>query len=220
MIDLVGEHNHRAPYFESEARLEAAAGNIAEQGWTLIPDFLQPSIVAGLRKAAAARRAAGGFRPAAIGRASGIAIEPDVRSDQLSWIEPDERAGAINAYLLAMEGLRQAVNQRLYLGLLTLEAQFSIYPPDAYYRRHLDRFRDSNERLLSCVSYLNENWTRDCGGQLRLYLPTNEGAERTFEIWPETGLLVAFLSDRIPHEVLPTKRDRLSIASWFRGRPR
>lgn len=216
--------HHAAPepptLIEPEHRLAAAAEEIAVRGWTQIPAFLGREGVEGLRLEAAARREAGRFRPAAIGRASSLAIQPDVRSDLLSWIEPDDPAAAVNTYLLAMEDLRRTMNRHLYLGLLTLESQFAIYPPGSRYRRHIDRHRDNDERILSCVFYLNHDWRKADGGQLRLYLDGEDGREEPFDILPATGLLVAFLSDRIPHEVLPTNRERLSIASWFRGQPR
>jgi SM-20-related protein len=64
------------------------------------------------------------------------------------------------------------------------------------------------------VLYLNELWPAEQGGQLRLYLDE----ERTMEIMPRGGTLVAFLSDRFEHEVLPATRERLSLAGWFRRR--
>ncbi|WP_255856521.1 2OG-Fe(II) oxygenase [Marinobacterium rhizophilum] len=33
---------------------------------------------------------------------------------------------------------------------------------------------------------------------------------------PCYGTLVVFLSDRFPHEVLPARRQRLSLAGWYR----
>lgn len=207
-------------FVEPADGLASIAERIGERSWALIPDFLDPSVVMGLREEALTRRESGRFRPAAVGRSSGVRIIPQLRSDQLSWIEPDDRVTAVNAYLLAMEGLRQAMNRHLYLGLLTLESQFAIYPPGSRYGRHVDRHRDNDERILSCVCYLNRDWQAADGGQLRLYLDGEDGTEESFDVFPETGLLVAFLSDRIPHEVLPAKRERLSIASWFRGRPR
>ena len=33
------------------------------------------------------------------------------------------------------------------------------------------------------------------------------------------GRLVAFLSDRFEHEVLPATRERMSFTGWFRRRP-
>jgi hypothetical protein len=48
------------------------------------------------------------------------------------------------------------------------------------------------------------------------FLPTELIA--ALEIWPEGGTLVAFLSDRFEHEVLPARRQRLSLTGWFRQR--
>ncbi len=37
-------------------------------------------------------------------------------------------------------------------------------------------------------------------------------------ILPSPGLMVLFLSEDFPHEVLPATRSRHSIAGWFSGR--
>jgi SM-20-related protein len=218
MLPPVRDAADAAPVTGRRKGLAATAMSLGEHGWTMVRDFLEPPAVARLRDEVAARRLAGRFRAAAVGRADAVSIRPAVRSDLLSWIEPGEGAAAVSAYLLAMERLRRVVNRRLYLGLFTLESQFSIYPVDACYQRHLDRFRDSDERRLSCVLYLNDGWKAEDGGQLRLYPPVEGGAEQPVDILPEGGVLVAFLSDRIAHEVLPTRRERLSIAGWFRRR--
>ena len=38
------------------------------------------------------------------------------------------------------------------------------------------------------------------------------------DVLPEGGTLVCFLSQRFWHEVLPARRERLSLTGWFRGR--
>ncbi|HEY8085443.1 MAG TPA: 2OG-Fe(II) oxygenase [Methylophilaceae bacterium] len=38
------------------------------------------------------------------------------------------------------------------------------------------------------------------------------------DISPQGGTLVVFFSDQFWHEVLPAKRDRFSIAGWFKNR--
>jgi SM-20-related protein len=67
--------------------------------------------------------------------------------------------------------------------------------------------------VLSLVLYLNPGWRAAVGGALRLERPA--GAR---EVLPESGTLVAFLSDRVAHEVLPAARPRWSVAAWFRRR--
>jgi SM-20-related protein len=67
------------------------------------------------------------------------------------------------------------------------------------------------------VLYLNRNWGEEDGGQLRLYTdPLDQGRYR--EIPPLGGSLVTFLSARFLHEVLPARRERISITGWFKRR--
>src|SRR2546422_115217 len=81
----------------------------------------------------------------------------------------------------------------------------------AGYARHIDRFRDDDTRVLSIVLYLNDRWRNEDGGMLRLHLERG----RSIDAIPYEGTLVAFLSDRFAHEVLPARRERFSIAGWF-----
>jgi SM-20-related protein len=65
------------------------------------------------------------------------------------------------------------------------------------------------------ILYLNEDWRRDDGGLLRFWPEENAEA---LDIVPVGGTLVTFLSDRFWHEVLPARRERLSLTGWFRRR--
>ena len=87
---------------------------------------------------------------------------------------------------------------------------FALYPPGAFYKRHLDAFKERNARKISLILYLNQDWQVTDGGQLRMYLP-----EQRLDISPLGGRLVCFRSELIEHEVLPAKRDRLSITGWL-----
>ncbi len=115
---------------------------------------------------------------------------------------------------LALDALRVALNATLFLGLVSFEAHYAIYPPGAGYRRHRDRFFDDDARVLSCVLYLNADWTAEQGGALRIY--GEDGIER--DILPIAGTLVCFRSERFDHEVLPSTRERLSLTGWFKRR--
>ncbi|WP_028535481.1 2OG-Fe(II) oxygenase [Paludibacterium yongneupense] len=182
----------------------------AENGFQVLPGFLDAAVCRMLDAECEALVAAGGFHPAAIGRAGGRRHDSVVRSDLVSWLDGASHLPGQAAYFERMEALRAEVNRSLYLGLNGFEAHFAIYPPGAFYRRHLDRFRDDDARTLTAVLYLNPGWPADAGGQLQVEL---DGGSVSVE--PEAGTLVLFLSDRFWHQVLPATRPRHSITGWF-----
>ena len=136
-----------------------------------------------------------------------------IRGDQIQWLEEGQNS-TVDRYLALMEQLRSAINQTLFLGLEDFEGHFALYPPGAFYKKHLDRFRDDDRRVVTCVAYLNEQWLHEQGGELRMYL---DGGQ-THDVVPQAGTLVVFMSEQWPHAVLPATRDRLSITGWLRRR--
>ncbi|MBP6749545.1 MAG: 2OG-Fe(II) oxygenase [Xanthomonadaceae bacterium] len=164
---------------------------------------------------------------AAVGRLGTHLRRSDVRGDRTCWLD-DPRCGKVAAdYLSALTRIRAAIDRRLFLGLVEFEAHYAAYPSGAGYARHRDRFRDSDARVVSWVSYLNAEWTAADGGALRLYLPngdssshdgSNDDAIETIELAPVGGS-VCFLSE-LEHEVLVAHRERYSIAGWMRRRTR
>jgi SM-20-related protein len=196
---------------------ERIARRLAERGWCVTPEFLSPRRVGELRAEADRLSEEGGFHPAGVGRGAELRVRSEVRTDWVNWLDPHAGSAARRRYLQAMEELRQAINRELFLGLFDYEGHLAIYPPGGYYRRHLDQFHGSGRRTVSCILYLNRDWTAADGGQLRLYTDPDEPS-RHEEILPLGGQLVTFLSARFPHEVLPARRPRLSITGWFRQR--
>lgn len=111
---------------------------------------------------------------------------------------------------------RRGLNERLFLGLDFYEAHYAHYAPGAAYARHRDAFVGQRNRIVSTVLYLNRDWQEADGGQLLVY---DEAAATVLErVQPRGGTLMVFLSERLPHEVLPARRSRYSIAGWFRQR--
>ena len=195
----------------------AAVHGVERKGYAIVPDFMAPAAIAKLREDCLALWHAGRFVPAGIGRGVRRQNDAAVRGDAVLWLDTAPQTDAVRAYHEAFEMLRLAINERLLLGLLDLEAHFAVYPPGTCYRRHLDRFRDSDLRTLSCVLYLNEAWQPEDGGQLRLYLDS-EADEPYLDVTPTAGTLACFLSADFPHEVLPARRERLAVTGWFRRR--
>jgi SM-20-related protein len=193
---------------------EAIVAALGEPGWSITPNYLCPAEVAALRDECLAAFSAGEFHRAGVGK--GVAeMRAEIRGDQVCWVDAENAGAALQALLAKLEDLRQAVNRDLFLGLFDLELHFAAYPPGAGYRRHLDRFQDDDRRTLTVILYLNENWTSADGGQLNFW-PSEAGP--ALEILPSGGTLVAFLSDRFWHEVVPANRQRLSLTGWFRRR--
>jgi len=194
------------------ADLDTMADALGARGWIVVPSFFAAAEVAALAADCRALDAAATLTPAATGREAGRR-QAGLRGDRTRWFEPDALSPPQAAYWQAMDALRRDLNQRLLLGLESLEAHYALYPPGAGYARHRDRFRDDDARVLSSVCYLNEGWQPVDGGVLRLHL-----ADGVHDVAPQGGTLALFLSAEIEHEVLPAQRERLSIAGWFRRR--
>ncbi len=185
--------------------------SLHQADYLILPDAIENADVAALRADLQAAERANRLQPASVGRGGEQSLRPDIRGDLTCWLQSDNPVQA--RWLEAMDGLRQAINRSLFLGLEDYEAHYARYDVGQLYRRHLDSFRGNNPRQVSTVLYLNEKWSPSDGGQLRLF-PENE----VIEVNPLGGTLVVFLSERIPHEVLPARRPRYSIAGWFRLR--
>jgi SM-20-related protein len=202
------------PGAPDDPEIERIAQALAGPGWCISEDFLSPAQQAALVAECQLHWLEGGFRQARVGIAGTLALRPDVRRDHVHWLDAGQsQAGALAAYLARMEALRLAVNRRLYLGLFEYEGHFAVYPPGAFYRRHLDQFTGVPYRQVTCVLYLNDAWGPDDGGELRLFL---DGGP--LDVPPRGGTLVTFLSALFEHEVRPTRRQRLSVTGWLRQR--
>ena len=186
--------------------------SLQRQGYACIPHFLPESLRQPLYEEALAHFRRHAMRQAHIGQGRARHIDSDIRGDHIRWL--DGGASTQRRFLALMERYRIALNRHLYLGINRYEAHFAVYPPGKRYRLHWDNFRGRGNRLVTTVLYLNPEWKAEWGGQLRLYAPD----ETTLieEIVPAPGLLATFISSEIPHEVMPTRRPRVSIAGWLR----
>lgn len=142
---------------------------LERDGYAITDGLIDRPLAESLRHEAGSLHAGGSFQPAQVGGGRARQRLDTTRTDHIHWL--DAAASNIqHAFLGAMENLRQAINQRLTLGLFDLECHYACYAPGGYYRPHLDRFQNDSRRTLSAVFYLNDAWTTDDGGVLRLYL--------------------------------------------------
>ncbi len=152
------------------------------------------------------------FNAAGIGRDDDFGKNDNIRNDEIYWISGNSQTGI--QWLDWCNELKEHLNKHLLLGLFSFESHFAHYPPNAFYKRHVDAFQGEKNRILSIVLYLNCNWKKHDGGELVLY--ENKEDMNGVMVTPELGTLVVFLSEEFPHEVLPARTDRYSIAGWYR----
>lgn len=197
----------------SESLLDQIADALAGPGFIILDQPLTASLIKGLIDNLRAQRAE--FKPAGVGRQGDYQRNQDIRGDAIQWLEPGD--SAVTEFLLWMDKLRLGINQRLFLGLFDYECHYAVYAPGTFYQKHRDAFKGNPGRKLSTVLYLNPEWDLVDGGELVLY--DEAGSEQLIRLAPECGKLVLFLSEDFPHEVLPAKQSRQSIAGWFRIKP-
>lgn len=146
------------------------------------------------------------FRQAAIQNG----VQTQIRSDHILWL--DEQDLIAKHHINSLQALVLLLNRHLYLGIQQIEAHYACYKTGDFYALHRDNPQQKNDRVISTVYYLHEEWQPDWGGQLRIQDKQNNW----HLIDPKPNLLVVFQSDLL-HEVIKTTHQRLSITAWLRS---
>lgn len=151
------------------------------------------------------------FKRAGISNFPALRIDTNRRRDKIHWLDDD---GSVRSEFLAFaDGLKEYLNKTLFLVLTYYESHYSIYNNGDFYETHVDAFKNSVNRVVTTVYYLNDGWREGDGGELVIYDEQNNFLKK---VPPIANTLVVFLSEKFPHEVLPAKKKRYSIAGWFR----
>lgn len=150
------------------------------------------------------------FKQAAIGNKTEKQTNTQIRSDNIFWLEKDDET--LSFFLNKINELILHLNRHFYLGINDHEFHLAHYPAGAFYKKHKDAFKSDDARKISVILYLNHNWKKENGGELKLYL---ENSEKIIE--PVAGRLVVFES-HLEHEVLESKTDRYSITGWLKSK--
>ncbi|NOQ31642.1 MAG: 2OG-Fe(II) oxygenase [Helicobacteraceae bacterium] len=181
---------------------------LVDDGYIIITDALSDQLSTSLKELA---KQESNFTKAGISSSSNLHIDTNKRRDKIKWLNED--SSAQSEFLAFSNGLKEYLNKELYLGLSYYEAHLAIYKEGDFYEKHLDSFKNSKNRVVTTVYYLNDEWSKDDGGELVIY---DENSNILTKVSPSSNTLVVFLSEKFPHEVLPAKSKRYSIAGWFR----
>lgn len=186
--------------------------DLYQQGWSVQPAYFDADLIRQLSTEASQLYQNQHMTQAGIGRGAALHHNPAIRQDFIHWLNGSSTVQ--QHYQQHMENLRLALNRQLMLGLFELEAHYAVYEAGAFYKRHIDSFKGAANRMVSAVTYLNNDWPATAGGELLIYAENQQDVIQ--RVTPLAGTLVVFLSEQIPHEVAITHQQRLSIAGWFR----
>lgn len=194
----------------SEAVLDVIADALVDKGYIFLPELVPAHISQVLLEKVQATEIHE-LKAASIGRGAEQQLNPDIRRDRIQWL--DEQHEPDSLYLDLMMQLKEGLNRRLFMGLFDYESHYAVYQPGAFYKKHVDALKGSQNRILTTVFFLNPDWIPKHCGELVIFDEDDNEIER---IAPKMGHFVIFLSDRFPHEVTKTLAKRNSIAGWFR----
>lgn len=173
-----------------------------DDGWMIIDDVFE-------NKALLALQSESGFidyRDAEL--TAGIRVS-NIRGDRIRWITENFFAGYY--YLQSINALAALFNQSLFAGIRHSEAHYACYPVGFGYQWHSDNPAGRDERVISAVFYLNDDWRDSDGGALEVV--DKHGVHHN--VMPVANRLVIFDSD-LQHQVQIAHRQRYSIATWMR----
>ncbi len=154
------------------------------------------------------------FHPARVGKKTGLIRDESIRGDWTAWVDPVNPPPELEPIMQFINELKAAMNQGLFLGLKDFECHLAKYPVGTFYKKHIDRHTSESSRVLSFIFYLHQEWNQSDGGELALYEQDN----LLTEITPMPGSFICFLSDKFPHEVKLTQRERRSLTGWIHNK--
>lgn len=200
-----------------EELLDRISSEIYQNSYVIVDDFVDSDFRKALLKEQTELLEKGMFRNAAVGKGDQKQVRTEIRSDEVLWMDSYNLSPLQASYWERIDQIRQVLNHRCFLGLRSFEGHFARYPIGSFYKRHLDQFHAVPHRVVTVILYLNDSWSKEDEGALRMYFPQEDGTEHVQDVLPLGGRLVVFLSGEIPHEVLPTKKERISITGWLRN---
>jgi SM-20-related protein len=155
----------------------------------------------------------GSFKPAHVGEKNNRLIESEIRRDKTLWVTDREKDNQLQKINKVLSFIQSQVNEKLFLGLFEVEVHWAFYEKGDFYKPHKDVHQKGSSRVLTWILYLNNDWKKEHGGELKIY----HGNTSTV-IEPLGGRMVVFLSSEILHEVCICKKNRWSLTGWFHHR--
>ncbi|MCC5923764.1 MAG: 2OG-Fe(II) oxygenase [Crocinitomicaceae bacterium] len=197
----------------SAAQWEQFMDELATQEYVVIDNFLDAKELQLLLELFEQRKRQNLFEKAAIGASGNEKIINEIRGDYTLWLNRKTDT-LFEAIFLRIDEIKCVLNRLCMLSISDFEFHLAVYPKGSFYQKHYDQFNNRNNRLISVVLYLNENWIQGNGGELRIHKDTGH-----IDIAPLMNRLVLFRSDVVLHEVLVSNTERNSLTGWMLHQP-
>ena len=185
---------------------------LSEDNYVIIDQFLDLTIYAEVKAYFLSKFQF--FSQAGIGTQLQATICTDIRGDRIYWLEK-EAVTTIPSFWGLIDETISMFNRYCFLSLASSEFHFSNYPPGTHYDAHVDQFQNSNNRIISIIMYLNDDWQTGDGGELEIF----RGDNKTVSVEPIARRCVMFKSANILHRVLQCNKSRYSVTGWLLHRP-
>ncbi|MDN5285599.1 MAG: SM-20-related protein [Mucilaginibacter sp.] len=134
-----------------------------------------------------------------------------VRGDSIYWLDRKHNDRHENDFFDLMDSFVSYLNSTCYAGITGYEFHYTLYDTGSFYKKHLDQFRNNDDRKYSMIIYLNPGWLEADGGELCIH-----HGDKQQHISPENRKSVFFKSSELEHEVLCTNKPRMSITGWLK----
>ena len=175
------------------------------------PLFISKELSAGLAENIGQLQKDNMMNAAGIGNDEARDANQKMRSDKIYWMDRKHENAFENEFLTLAENFIARLNETCYTGINSYEFHYAVYEEGSFYKRHKDRFVNDSNRKYSLISYLNDDWLEEDGGQLLVY----QNGE-TQKIQPHAQTAVFFKSDETEHEVVRANRSRMSVSGWLK----
>lgn len=154
------------------------------------------------------------FSKAGVGALQNNVIRQDIRGDLTYWLER-RRDNALEGFWNLVDETIRMYNRYCFLGLSGYEFHLANYPKGGHYDKHVDRFNNRSNRMISMIIYLNKGWQKGDGGELELF----PKAESPLLVEPIGARCVMFKSAELPHRVVTSNKARYSLTGWLLRQP-
>jgi SM-20-related protein len=173
--------------------------------------FMTQSLSEGLRQNILQLQSENRMAVAGIGNDMVTDRHQKIRGDKIYWMDKSHSNSFEKEFLELVNDFVGHLNETCYTGINSYEFHYAVYEEGNFYKRHKDQFRNDSNRKYSLISYLNEDWKEEDGGQLQIY---QDGKIK--RVMPQSQTAVFFKSDEIEHEVLKANRQRMSVTGWLK----